>query len=154
MRVLLATSSTPWSQQQLSLSALLRSPAEGNYSEGFIQSKLTQVEECCCATRLRHASLQAAHTLRDQDYGIECPTTSTVFSLKTGEIKVWCASGALPPPPTGRRSDMFSILPRHMPDLHMPADKWLATTGIPGIQCCESSPRRIPAASCQSTQSG
>ncbi len=25
-----------------------------------------------------------------QDYGIECPSTKSVFSLKTGEIITWC----------------------------------------------------------------
>ncbi|CAG9466050.1 unnamed protein product [Pedinophyceae sp. YPF-701] len=38
-----------------------RSPAEGAYSEGFIRAKFTQ------------------------DYGIECTTTGSIFSLKTGE---------------------------------------------------------------------
>jgi nitrite reductase/ring-hydroxylating ferredoxin subunit len=42
-----------------------RSPSEGAYSEGFMQSKFTQ------------------------DYGIECPATASVFSLKTGEILEW-----------------------------------------------------------------
>ena len=42
-----------------------RSPAEGAYSEGFISSKFTQ------------------------DYCIECPATSSLFSLKTGEIVSW-----------------------------------------------------------------
>ena len=39
-----------------------RSPAEGAYSEGFADAKLTQ------------------------DFCIECPTTKTLFSLKTGEV--------------------------------------------------------------------
>uniref|UniRef100_A0A061QX41 Rieske n=1 Tax=Tetraselmis sp. GSL018 TaxID=582737 RepID=A0A061QX41_9CHLO len=42
-----------------------RSPSEGAYSEGFMQSKFTQ------------------------NYGIECPATGSVFSLKTGEILDW-----------------------------------------------------------------
>lgn len=42
-----------------------RSPSEGAFSEGFMQSKFTQ------------------------DYGIECPATGSVFSLKTGEILDW-----------------------------------------------------------------
>lgn len=39
-----------------------RSPAEGAYSEGFIKAKFTQ------------------------DYGIECPTTGSIFSLRDGTI--------------------------------------------------------------------
>merc|ERR1719389_943908 len=42
-----------------------RSPAEGAYSEGFIRAMLTQ------------------------NYHIECPSTGTLFSLKTGEIIEW-----------------------------------------------------------------
>lgn len=42
-----------------------RSPAEGAYSEGLIKAKLTQ------------------------NYGIECPATGTVFSLKDGSIQEW-----------------------------------------------------------------
>jgi nitrite reductase/ring-hydroxylating ferredoxin subunit len=42
-----------------------RSPAEGAYSEGFIKAKFTQ------------------------DYGIVCPTTGSVFSLKDGSIIEW-----------------------------------------------------------------
>eukprot|EP01023_Acetabularia_acetabulum_P053964 TRINITY_DN605_c2_g1_i2.p2 TRINITY_DN605_c2_g1~~TRINITY_DN605_c2_g1_i2.p2 ORF type:complete len:351 (-),score=53.35 TRINITY_DN605_c2_g1_i2:268-1320(-) len=42
-----------------------RSPAEGAYSEGFITAKFTQ------------------------DFGIECPSTKSTFSLKTGEILTW-----------------------------------------------------------------
>ena len=52
-----------------------RSPAEGAYSEGFISSKFTQ------------------------DFCIECPATSSLFSLKTGEIVSWydesCRASAL-----------------------------------------------------------
>jgi len=39
-----------------------RSPAEGAYSEGFIKAKFTQ------------------------DFGIECPTTKSTFSLKDGSV--------------------------------------------------------------------
>jgi nitrite reductase/ring-hydroxylating ferredoxin subunit len=42
-----------------------RSPAEGAYSEGFIKAML------------------------NQNYQIECPSTGTLFSLKTGEIIEW-----------------------------------------------------------------
>lgn len=42
-----------------------RSPAEGAYSEGFIKAKFTQ------------------------DYGIICPTTASVFSLKDGSVLEW-----------------------------------------------------------------
>ncbi|GMH38268.1 hypothetical protein BSKO_06152 [Bryopsis sp. KO-2023] len=42
-----------------------RSPAEGAYSTGFIESRFTE------------------------DYGIQCPDTDSVFSIKTGEILEW-----------------------------------------------------------------
>ena len=42
-----------------------RSPSEGAFSEGFMQSKFTQ------------------------NFGIECPATGSVFSLKTGEVLLW-----------------------------------------------------------------
>lgn len=42
-----------------------RSPAEGAYSEGFLQAKFTQ------------------------DYCIECPSTGSLFSLKDGSIVSW-----------------------------------------------------------------
>ena len=42
-----------------------RSPAEGAYSEGFIKAKFTQ------------------------DYGIICPTSGSVFSLKDGSVLEW-----------------------------------------------------------------
>lgn len=42
-----------------------RSPAEGAYSEGFLQAKFTQ------------------------DYAIECPSTGSLFSLKDGSILSW-----------------------------------------------------------------
>jgi len=42
-----------------------RSPAEGAFSTGFIQANFTE------------------------DYGIICPGTDTIFSLKTGEIIDW-----------------------------------------------------------------
>lgn len=45
-----------------------RSPAEGAYSEGFIKAKFTQ------------------------DFGIECPTTGSVFSLRDGSIMEWYPS--------------------------------------------------------------
>ena len=45
-----------------------RSPAEGAYSEGFIKAKFTQ------------------------DYGIVCPATQSVFSLKDGSIMEWYPS--------------------------------------------------------------
>ena len=48
-------------------SPLRRSPAEGAYSEGFIAAKFTQ------------------------DFCIECPATSSLFSLKSGEIMSWWA---------------------------------------------------------------
>jgi nitrite reductase/ring-hydroxylating ferredoxin subunit len=45
-----------------------RSPAEGAYSEGFIKAKFTQ------------------------DYGIICPQTGSVFSLKDGSVAEWYPS--------------------------------------------------------------
>lgn len=42
-----------------------RSPAEGAYSEGFIKAKFTQ------------------------EYGIICPSTGSIFSLKDGSILEW-----------------------------------------------------------------
>ena len=42
-----------------------RSPAEGAYSVGFLDARFTE------------------------DYGIECPTTKSVFSIKTGEVLDW-----------------------------------------------------------------
>lgn len=66
-----------------------RSPAEGAYSEGFINSKFTQ------------------------DYGIECPSTKSVFSLKTGDVETWYPNNAvlrlLTPQSTCRRLDIFPV---------------------------------------------
>lgn len=66
-----------------------RSPAEGAYSEGFADAKLTQ------------------------DYCIECPTTKTLFSLKTGEIVAWYPTNpvlrALTPRDTCRSLDIFPV---------------------------------------------
>lgn len=45
-----------------------RSPAEGAYSEGFIKAKFTQ------------------------EYGIICPSTGSIFSLKDGSILEWYPS--------------------------------------------------------------
>eukprot|EP00892_Ulva_mutabilis_P009094 jgi/Ulvmu1/6557/UM003_0193.1 len=58
-----------------------RSPAEGAYSEGFIKAKFTQ------------------------DYGIICPTTGSVFSLKDGSILDWYPTNPILrsiTPPTGK----------------------------------------------------
>lgn len=58
-----------------------RSPAEGAYSEGFIKAKFTQ------------------------DYGIICPTTGSVFSLKDGSILNWYPTNPILrsiTPPTGK----------------------------------------------------
>ena len=66
-----------------------RSPAEGAYSEGFADAKLTQ------------------------DFCIECPTTKTLFSLKTGEIVAWYPTNpilrALTPRDTCRALDIFPV---------------------------------------------
>ena len=66
-----------------------RSPAEGAYSEGFADAKLTQ------------------------DFCIECPTTKTLFSLKTGEIVAWYPTNpilrALTPRDTCRPLDIFPV---------------------------------------------
>lgn len=48
-----------------------RSTAEGYYTEGFMNAKFTQ------------------------DYGIICPMTETVFSIKDGSIMEWYASSCL-----------------------------------------------------------
>ena len=66
-----------------------RSPAEGAYSEGFVKSRLTQ------------------------EYGIECPTTGSVFSLKTGEVLYWYPSNpilaALTPRDTVRNLRIYPL---------------------------------------------
>ena len=66
-----------------------RSPAEGAYSEGFADAKLTQ------------------------DFCIECPTTKTLFSLKTGEVVAWYPTNpilrALTPRDTCRALDIFPV---------------------------------------------
>lgn len=66
-----------------------RSPAEGAYSEGFITAKFTQ------------------------DYGIECPSTKSVFSLKTGEILTWYPNNVvlrlLTPQDTCRPLDIYPV---------------------------------------------
>jgi nitrite reductase/ring-hydroxylating ferredoxin subunit len=66
-----------------------RSPAEGAYSEGFIAAKFTQ------------------------DYGIECPGTKSVFSLKNGEILEWYPNNPvlrlLTPQDTCRPLDIYPV---------------------------------------------
>lgn len=66
-----------------------RSPAEGAYSSGFIASKFTQ------------------------DFGIECPSTGTVFSLKDGSILEWYPNNpimkALISADTCRKLEMFPV---------------------------------------------
>eukprot|EP00951_Prasinocladus_malaysianus_P005034 scaffold35803_cov53-Prasinocladus_malaysianus.AAC.1 len=66
-----------------------RSPSEGAYSEGFMQSKFTQ------------------------DYGIECPATGSVFSLKTGEVLEWYPNNpvlkALTPASTCRPMEVYPV---------------------------------------------
>jgi len=66
-----------------------RSPAEGAYSEGFANAKFTQ------------------------DYGIECPSTKSVFSLKTGEIVDWYPNNpvlrVLTPSDTCRPLDIYPV---------------------------------------------
>jgi len=66
-----------------------RSPAEGAYSTGFMDSRLTQ------------------------DYGIECPATGTTFSLKTGEIQEWYPNNPvlrrLTPKDTCRPMEVFPV---------------------------------------------
>ena len=71
------------------LCLMLRSPAEGAYSEGFIASKFTQ------------------------DFCIECPATSSLFSLKTGEIVTWYPNNpvlrALTPQDTCRNLQIYPV---------------------------------------------
>lgn len=66
-----------------------RSPAEGAYSEGFADAKLTQ------------------------DFCIECPTTKTLFSLNTGEIVAWYPTNpilrAITPKDSCRALDIFPV---------------------------------------------
>ncbi|CAL5229978.1 g13409 [Coccomyxa viridis] len=66
-----------------------RSPAAGAYSEGFVNSKLTQ------------------------NYEIECPDTKTKFSLKTGDITDWYPTNpvlrAITPKDTVRSMDIFPV---------------------------------------------
>lgn len=66
-----------------------RSPAEGAYSEGFIRAKFTQ------------------------DYGIECPTTGTLFSLKDGSIMSWYPNNPvlrmLTPSSTCRNMEIYPV---------------------------------------------
>ena len=66
-----------------------RSPAEGAYSEGFANAKFTQVSPV--RPHRTGYALQPCQALLFplQDYGIECPSTKSVFSLKTGEIIDW-----------------------------------------------------------------
>lgn len=66
-----------------------RSPAEGAYSEGFINARL------------------------NQDYCIACPSTGTLFSLKTGEIVDWYPNNPvlrfITPQDTCRNLDIFPV---------------------------------------------
>ena len=66
-----------------------RSPAEGAYSEGFIASKFTQ------------------------DFCIECPATSSLFSLKSGEIVSWYPNNPvlrmLTPQDTCRKLQIYPV---------------------------------------------
>ncbi|KAK9840030.1 hypothetical protein WJX74_002335 [Apatococcus lobatus] len=66
-----------------------RSPAEGAYSEGFISAKLTP------------------------DNCIECPSTSSLFDLTTGEIKAWYPKNPvlrlLTPQDTARNMIVYSV---------------------------------------------
>ncbi len=68
---------------------LCRSPAEGAYSEGFIKAKFTQ------------------------DYGIECPSTGSVFSLQDGSILSWYPTNpvlrAITPQDTCRKLEIFPV---------------------------------------------
>lgn len=66
-----------------------RSPAEGAYSTGFADAKLTQ------------------------DFGIQCPSTGTSFNLKTGEIMEWYPNNpvlrAITPQDTCRPMEVFPV---------------------------------------------
>merc|ERR1711879_247094 len=66
-----------------------RSPSEGAFSEGFSQSKFTQ------------------------NFGIECPGTGSVFSLKNGEILEWYPNNpvlrALTPKETCRPMEVYPV---------------------------------------------
>lgn len=66
-----------------------RSPAEGAYSSGFKDARLTQ------------------------DFGIQCPSTGTTFNLKTGEIMDWYPNNpvlrAITPQDTCRPMEVFPV---------------------------------------------
>ncbi len=66
-----------------------RSPAEGAYSEGFAKARFTQ------------------------DYGIECPSTGSVFSLRDGSILEWYPTNfvlkMLTPQSTCRAMEIYPV---------------------------------------------
>ena len=70
-----------------------------------------------------------------QDYAIECPTTSSTFSLKTGEIMLWCAQH-LRVLSAGSRSQRRCM------------------AGTPRTRCFAFSRPRTPAESCPCTLCG
>eukprot|EP00850_Spirogloea_muscicola_P001735 SM000006S19500 [mRNA] locus=s6:1137601:1138793:+ [translate_table: standard] len=69
------------------------SPAEGAYSEGFINAKLTQGLRA--SELLGRGYIEGYHAWADasptyvQDGAIVCPTTGTTYDLKTGAIREW-----------------------------------------------------------------
>lgn len=67
-----------------------RSPAEGAYSEGLFGARYTQT------------------------YGIVCPTTESIFSLKTGEVLEWYPNNPvlalLTPADTARPIEIFPVM--------------------------------------------
>ena len=85
----ISTTTTTQKQKKQVYAIEARSPAEGAYSEGFADAKLTQ------------------------DFCIECPTTKTLFSLKTGEVVAWYPTNpilrALTPRDTCRALDIFPV---------------------------------------------
>lgn len=67
-----------------------RSPAEGAYSEGLYNARFTQ------------------------NFGIVCPTTESIFSLKTGEVLEWFPNNPvlaiLTPASTARPIEIFPVM--------------------------------------------
>ncbi|KAG8493722.1 hypothetical protein CXB51_011185 [Gossypium anomalum] len=70
-----------------------RSPAEGAYTEGLLNAKLTQAvkwEEECTAFVCSLPYFQSLAAVNNHPDGcIVCPTTDSTFDLRTGVIKEW-----------------------------------------------------------------
>ncbi|VAI02864.1 unnamed protein product [Triticum turgidum subsp. durum] len=60
-----------------------RSPAEGAYTEGLLNAKLTQ------SVGVQFFELHVIDSFATTDGCIVCPSTDSTFDLRTGEIKEW-----------------------------------------------------------------